>query len=159
MPTWPRTRLKFPILLLDICDPLWRVGWPTHHYQLLSLLYNYNTDWNSSQLSCWRLLEFPQWNFVDPFSIDEPHTFDIVLAAADFNSEGRRTRATGASAPAGLRPWLTSLIEFQILPLSKIFDNIRRSKKQFIFFDCLMWCKYPLNQKDLILSKIILVSN
>ena len=38
-----------------------------------------HTDWNSSQLSCWRLLEFPLWNFVDPFSIDV-----FCLWSADF---------------------------------------------------------------------------
>ena len=110
---WVEYSMNFPKPLLGICDqvcdPLGTrpVGWPTHHYQLLSLLYNYNTDWNSSQLSCWRLLEFPQWNFVDPFSIDEPHTFDRRPGGRRLQFRRKKDSRNSSSS------WLTRL-EFQI---------------------------------------------
>ena len=67
-----------------------------------------HTDWNSSQLSCWRLLEFPQWNFVDPFSIDEPHTFDRRPGGRRLQFRRKKDSRNSSSSS-----WLTRL-EFQI---------------------------------------------
>ena len=91
------------------------------------------TSWISTVEFCWSF--FNRWT---------PYLW--------YRPGGRRLqfrRKEDSSNSSFSTSWLTSLIEFQIFPLSKIFDNIRRSKKQFIF----------LNQKDLIFSKIILVSN
>ena len=162
---WVEYSMNFPKPLLGICDqvcdPLW-VGYPTSwvtdpslsvtittvqlQYRLkLQPIVMLTTSWISTVEFCWSF--FNRWT---------PYLW--------YRPGGRRLqfrRKEDSSNRSFSTSWLTSLIEFQILPLSKIFDNIRRSKKQFIFFDCLMWCwcKYPLNQKDLILSKIILVSN
>ena len=136
MPTWPRTRLKFPILLLDICDPLWRVGYPTSwvtdpslsvtittvqlQYRLkLQPIVMLTTSWISTVEFCWSF--FNRWT---------PYLW--------YRPGGRRLqfrRKEDSSNSSFSTSWLTSLIEFQILPLSKFFDDIRHSKKQFIFFE------------------------
>ena len=154
MPIWPRTGLNIPILLLDICDPLW-VGYPTCwvtdpslsvtittvqlQYRLkLQPIVMLTTSWISTVEFCWSF--FNRWT---------PYLW--------YRPGGRRLqfrRKEDSSNSSFSTSWLTSLIEFQILPLSKIFDNIRRSKKQFIFFDCLMYLSIPWIKRILYFQKL-----